>query len=77
MFIMVVFRFKLLQQSIIKTQSYIVMKYPLSSRYVEVHIHSKLFGDNQIVIISLLSLCEVESSLLFVYYGSFYCSDAV
>lgn len=75
MFIKVVFRFKLLQQSIIKTQSYIVMKYPLSSRYVEVHIHSKLFGDCYYKFI--ICLCEVESSLFFVYYGSYYCSGAV
>lgn len=75
MFIMVAFRFKLLQQSIIKIQSYIVMKYPLSSRYVEVHIHSKLFGVRGYKFI--IYLCEVESSLFFVYYGSFYCSGPV
>lgn len=76
MFLMVVFRFKLLQQSIINIQSYIVMKYPLSSRYVEVHIHSKHFGDCCYKFIIYL-IYEVESSLFFVYYGSFYCSGAV
>lgn len=47
------------------------MKYFFSLRYVEVYIYLKFFGDRGYKFI--IYLYEVELSLFFVYYGSFYC----
>lgn len=51
------------------------MKYFFSLRYVEVYIYLKFFGDCYYKFI--ICLCEVELSLFFVYYGSYYCLGVV